>query len=157
MTFTLCVSSQAFQKDSPLVGKVSNEILQLRESGELHKLEEKLLVSSSSKSLTSLTDSQDQDSGRLSLDSFWGLFLVTGGTSTLAFLLFQIGRFHDNWRQKKQQHQDQRVCAKDHVVMVTISSKRAIAPLMVKGNAVHDPDLWNNAIQHHKLGRSSTF
>lgn len=151
------VRPQAFSKGSRLVQNVSDEIVRLRETGEFHKLEEKLLFSSSSKSLTSVTDIQDQDSGRLSLDSFYGLFLVTGGTSTLAFLLFQIGRFHDNWRRKKQQHQDQRVCAKDHVIIVTASSKRAIAPLMVKGNAVHDPDLWNNAIQHHKLGRSSTF
>lgn len=151
------VRPQAFSKGSRLVQNVTDEIVRLRETGEFHKLEEKLLVSSPSKSLTSETDSQDQDSGRLSLDSFLGLFLITGGTSTLAFFLFQISRFHENWRWKKQQrHQDQRVHEEDHVIILASSSKRA-APYLVKGNAAYDPDWWHNARQLHNFRRSKTF
>lgn len=126
------VLPQAFSKGSPLVEKVSNEILMLRESGKLRKLEEQILVSSPSKSLSSETNSQDHDNGRLSPDSFSGLFLITGGTSTLAFLLFRIGQFLDKWCLKKQQHQDQQVTEKDHIIILVSPSKRAAH--MVKGN-----------------------
>ncbi|XXG61471.1 hypothetical protein AAC387_Pa05g0075 [Persea americana] len=141
----------AFSKGSALVGNVSDEILRLRESGELRKLEERLLVSPPSNSSGSDTDAQE--SSRLSPDSFWGLFLITGGTSTLVFLLFLVSRFHNNQRRKKP-HQNQQVPERDHAINLALPKR---TPHMVKASVVHDPDWWHNKIQLRKFGRSNTL
>ncbi|KAJ8638857.1 hypothetical protein MRB53_015551 [Persea americana] len=124
------VLPQAFSKGSPLVEKVSDEILRLRESGELHELEDHWLVPSSR---SSSSDTRGQDRTRLSPDSFWGLFLITFGTSTLAFLLFLVSRFYDNWCLKKQ-HQDEQVHEKYDAANLTPSER---APHTVTGVVVH--------------------
>ncbi|RWR97483.1 glutamate receptor 2.7-like protein [Cinnamomum micranthum f. kanehirae] len=140
----------AFSKGSPLAENVSDEILRLRESGKLHKLEDHLLMVPSSKSSSS--DTGGQDTARLSPDSFWGLFLITFGTSTLALLLFLVSRFHDNWCLKKQ-HQDEHVLEKDDAANLTPSER---APHTVTGVVVHDPDCWHVEIQQPKFVRSNT-
>lgn len=154
------VPPQVFSKGSPLAEKVSSEIIRLRESGDLHKLEQEMLVSSSSssssKSSSSETDSQDQDSGRLSPDGFWGLFIISGGTSTMAFLIFQISRFHEKWRLKKR-HLDRPVPENDHVIILHSLSKREAPPHLVKGSSVHYPHCWHNTIQQQEFRRSNTL
>ncbi|XXG61483.1 hypothetical protein AAC387_Pa05g0084 [Persea americana] len=157
-TFEIGGYGFVFSKGSPLVEKVSSEIIGLRESGELHKLEQELLGSSSSpsKSPSSESDSQDHDSGRLSTDGFWGLFIISGGTSTLAFLLFQISRFHEKWRLKKR-HQEPPVPENDHVIILPSLSKREAPPHMVKGSSVHYPHCWHCTIQQQEFRRSNTL
>ncbi|XP_058095708.1 glutamate receptor 2.5-like [Magnolia sinica] len=86
-----------FPKGSHLVEEVSDEILRLRENGTLRKLEENLL---SSHKRLSMDPEDDDENGRLSPDGFWGLFVVTGGMSTLALLLFLINRLRKNWQCK---------------------------------------------------------
>ncbi|XXG61473.1 hypothetical protein AAC387_Pa05g0076 [Persea americana] len=139
----------AFSKGSPLVKNVSDEILKLRESGQLHELEERLLVPSSE---DSSSETGGQESARLSPDSFWGLFFITLGTSTLAFLLFLVSRFYDNWRLKKQ-HQDGQVPENDDAANLTPSER---APHTITEVMVHDPDCWHVEIQQPKFGRSNT-
>ncbi|RWR97482.1 glutamate receptor 2.7-like protein [Cinnamomum micranthum f. kanehirae] len=148
-TYEIGGYAYAFTKGSPLAESVSDEILRLRESGKLHKLEDHLLVPSSE---SSSSDTNGQDSARLSPDSFWGLFLITFGTTTLAFLLFLISRFHDN-RCPKKQHQDEIVPEKDDAANLTPSER---APHTVTGVVVHDPDCWLVEIQQPKFVRSNT-
>ncbi|XP_071726083.1 glutamate receptor 3.4-like [Rutidosis leptorrhynchoides] len=63
----------AFQRDSPLAVDLSTAILQLSENGELQRIHDKWLASSSCSSQVS-----EIDTNSLSLSSFWGLFLICG-------------------------------------------------------------------------------
>ncbi|GJR72870.1 glutamate receptor 3.4-like protein [Tanacetum coccineum] len=63
----------AFQRDSPLAIDLSTAILQLSENGELQRIHDKWLASSSCSSQVA-----DIDTNSLSLSSFWGLFLICG-------------------------------------------------------------------------------
>ncbi|KAI4306413.1 hypothetical protein L6164_029692 [Bauhinia variegata] len=69
-----------FQKGSPVTKDVSKAILRLAEQGELKKLEEKWLNPSQQCSTSSTSDS-------LKLASFWLLYIISGATSTICFLL----------------------------------------------------------------------
>ncbi|KAK0579041.1 hypothetical protein LWI29_020082 [Acer saccharum] len=83
----------AFQKGSPIGLDVSRAILNLSESGELKELEEKWFRPSPECS----TDETSPES--LTLNSFWGLYLVYGSTSAICFLLFLfrlVKHFHDH-------------------------------------------------------------
>ncbi|XP_027346597.1 glutamate receptor 3.4-like isoform X2 [Abrus precatorius] len=71
----------AFQRDSPLAVDLSTAILQLSESGDLQKIHDKWL---NKKECTT----SDVDSSKLSLTSFWGLFLVCGIACILALIVF---------------------------------------------------------------------
>ncbi|KAK9285484.1 hypothetical protein L1049_024678 [Liquidambar formosana] len=74
----------AFQRDSPLAVDLSTAILQLSESGELQRIHDKWL----SHSGCSAQQLNDIDSNRLSLKSFWGLFLICGVACVLALTIF---------------------------------------------------------------------
>ncbi|CAN1232433.1 Glutamate receptor 3.4 [Linum perenne] len=73
----------AFQRDSPLAVDLSTAILQLSENGDLQKIHNKWLLHS---------ECADQlnpiDENRLSLTSFWGLFLICGLSCVIALLIF---------------------------------------------------------------------
>ncbi|KAK9676779.1 hypothetical protein RND81_11G100100 [Saponaria officinalis] len=73
-----------FQRDSPLGVDLSTAVLQLSENGELQRLHEKWLSHQTCSSQSSADDS------RLSLKSFWGLFLICGATCVLALAIFFI-------------------------------------------------------------------
>ncbi|KAK1287247.1 hypothetical protein QJS10_CPB19g01557 [Acorus calamus] len=74
---------QVFSKGSPLVPDVSQAIKKLKEEGKLEKIQSQFFVNT--------TTCQDKvgaaPSSRLSLESFWGLFFVTGVTSTSALVI----------------------------------------------------------------------
>ncbi|OWM78566.1 hypothetical protein CDL15_Pgr002733 [Punica granatum] len=72
----------AFQRDSPLAVDLSTAILQLSENGDLQKIHDKWLSNSE------CTPAISDDQSRLSLDSFWGLFLICGIASFLALAVF---------------------------------------------------------------------
>lgn len=76
---------QAFQRDSPLAVDMSTAILQLSENGDLQKIHDKWLL----KRDCSAPDS-DADLNKLSLGSFWGLFLISGIACLLALVTFFI-------------------------------------------------------------------
>ncbi|PIA30586.1 hypothetical protein AQUCO_05500119v1, partial [Aquilegia coerulea] len=74
-----------FPKGSPMLPDITQAILEVQESGKLRDLENALLKSSN------CSDS-DSDSNQYSLgfNSFWGLFLITFATTTIAFVLHLI-------------------------------------------------------------------
>ncbi|KAI4319854.1 hypothetical protein MLD38_033404 [Melastoma candidum] len=73
----------AFQRDSPLAVDLSTAILQLSESGDLQRIHDKWLSQSQCSSQVNAVDEN-----RLSLSSFWGLFLICGVTCFIALLCF---------------------------------------------------------------------
>ncbi|KAF7805803.1 glutamate receptor 3.4 isoform X1 [Senna tora] len=73
----------AFQKDSPLAVDLSTAILELSENGDLQKIHDKWLSVNSCP-----TQVSDVDSNKLSLKSFWGLFLICGIACFLAVTAF---------------------------------------------------------------------
>lgn len=75
--------TQAFQRDSPLAEDLSTAILQLSENGELQRIHDKWL------SKNKCSESTNQvDITRLSLTSFWGLFLICGTSCFVALVVF---------------------------------------------------------------------
>lgn len=77
---------QVFQKGSPLARDVSKAILKLLEQGELKRLEDKWLnpTGECSNNLTS------KSTESLKLGSFWILYVMSGATSTICFLVSKI-------------------------------------------------------------------
>ncbi|KAB5560661.1 hypothetical protein DKX38_005618 [Salix brachista] len=86
-----------FPKGSPLTADVSKAILKLSENGELKKLEEKWFAPSQN-CLSNATDNDRAES--LSLENFWGIYIITGATSTLCFLLFLFQLLKNYHRQQ---------------------------------------------------------
>ncbi|XP_027187243.1 glutamate receptor 3.4 isoform X2 [Cicer arietinum] len=78
----------AFQRDSPLAVDMSTAILQLSENGDLQKIHDKWLLKHD---CTAKVD--DVDSNELSLNSFWGLFLICGIACLLALIAFSVRVF----------------------------------------------------------------
>ncbi|KAL1327228.1 hypothetical protein HN51_037299 [Arachis hypogaea] len=72
-----------FQKGSPVTKDVSKAILQLLEQGEIKSLEEKWL-SPMGECASNVTTSNTES---LKLGSFWILYVISGATSTICFLL----------------------------------------------------------------------
>ncbi|CAO2814379.1 unnamed protein product [Amaranthus hypochondriacus] len=73
----------AFQRDSPLAVDLSTAILQLSENGELQRIHDKWLTT------RACSNQSDQiEDSRLSLRSFWGLFLICGVACFVALGIF---------------------------------------------------------------------
>ncbi|KAI5055037.1 hypothetical protein GOP47_0030182 [Adiantum capillus-veneris] len=75
----------AFPKDSELAVDMSTAILTLSEAGQLQKIHDAWLSTDKCAS-----DGSEVDSSQLSLDSFWGLFLITGLASVASLLVYTI-------------------------------------------------------------------
>lgn len=73
----------AFHRDSPLAVDMSTAILQLSENGDLQRIHDKWLTRDACSS-----PSSQADDPRLSLNSFWGLFLVSAIACVTALLFF---------------------------------------------------------------------
>lgn len=84
--YSFLLSSQAFQKGSPIAADFSEAILKLSENGVLKKLEESWFASSRECS----TNLSNDETESLELSSFWGLYLISGATSTLCALPFLV-------------------------------------------------------------------
>ncbi|XP_078167545.1 glutamate receptor 3.5-like isoform X3 [Carex rostrata] len=76
----------AFQRDSPLAVDLSTAILTLSENGELQHIHDQWLNSHDK----CRSENTDIDSNRLSLSSFWGLFLICGVVCFLALIIYFI-------------------------------------------------------------------
>ncbi|XP_074294060.1 glutamate receptor 3.4-like [Silene latifolia] len=72
----------AFQRDSPVAVDLSANLLKLSENGELQRIHDKWL------SLKGCSNQFNVDDNRLSLQSFWGLFLICGIVCSLALGIF---------------------------------------------------------------------
>ncbi|KAL0440474.1 UNVERIFIED_CONTAM: Glutamate receptor 3.3 [Sesamum latifolium] len=73
----------AFPRDSPLAIDLSTAILTLSENGDLQRIHDKWLTTSSCSS-----DNTELESDRLHLKSFWGLFLLCGIACFIALLIY---------------------------------------------------------------------
>ncbi|XP_047326873.1 glutamate receptor 2.7-like isoform X2 [Impatiens glandulifera] len=71
----------AFEKGSPLARDVSEAILAISENGDLKRLEKEWLITSE------CSLDQSPEVGGLSLKDFWGLFVFSGGVSTVSLLI----------------------------------------------------------------------
>nr|XP_034893825.1 glutamate receptor 2.7-like [Populus alba] len=86
-----------FQKGSPIAPDFSKAILKLSEDGELKRLEEKWFAPSRE----CLSNATDNDiTGSLSLQNFWGIYVITGATSTICFLLFLFQLLKNYYKQE---------------------------------------------------------
>lgn len=74
----------AFQKRSPLVKHISTAILDLVETGDLQRMNDKWQLSKNGCS----ADNESMTSNRQNLESFWGLFLMCGVACLVALLIF---------------------------------------------------------------------
>lgn len=68
-----------------MLPSISKALLNVAESGKLKELEVKMLESHS---CTNKNSSDEGETSSLSLKSFWILFVLTIGTSTIALLLY---------------------------------------------------------------------
>lgn len=84
---------QAFQKGSPLARIVSKAILELSENGTIKELETKWLTPKKECWLTNGTNNETES---MSLKSFWGIYVMSGATSTICFLLALIRQKKNN-------------------------------------------------------------
>ncbi|XP_018483109.2 glutamate receptor 2.8 [Raphanus sativus] len=78
----------AFPKNSPMIGDVSRAILKVTQSKEMSLIENKWFNRLGLASDCPGQDTADLSSNRLTLSSFWGLFLIAGVASFLALLVF---------------------------------------------------------------------
>ncbi|XP_024993031.1 glutamate receptor 2.7-like [Cynara cardunculus var. scolymus] len=85
-----------FPKDSPITDDVSEAILMLLQDGQIRELENKWLNTSqnSSRCIPKV------ESQRLSLANFWGIFLISGLTSTLSLVIFLYRLLHNQIEQR---------------------------------------------------------
>ena len=91
------LSLQVFQKGSPIAADFSKAILKISENGVLKSLEERWFAPSPECSANATNDKTES----LTLSSFWGLYLISGGTSTICFIIFLVGLLR-NYRHDRQ-------------------------------------------------------
>ncbi|KAK9078222.1 hypothetical protein SSX86_002279 [Deinandra increscens subsp. villosa] len=88
----------AFQKGFSRLSEANKALMNVSESGKLKEIEKKYIISEQCVD----EESSPDEAGRLSLDSFWVLFLLTGGTSTVALVTYII----INFKEFKKSHQE---------------------------------------------------
>ncbi|KAD7117884.1 hypothetical protein R6Q59_005090 [Mikania micrantha] len=79
-----------FPKDSPISDDVSGAILSLLEDGKIHEIEKEWL---DTQDCTSSNPGLETE--RLTLASFWGIFLISGLASTISLLIFLYRLLHN--------------------------------------------------------------
>ncbi|KAJ8758543.1 hypothetical protein K2173_000264 [Erythroxylum novogranatense] len=82
-----------FPKDSPLVSDVSRAILGVTEGETMKKIEEEWF----GKEASCPDPGTSLSSKSLGIESFWGLFLITGGVSVLALIIYLVVFIHEQW------------------------------------------------------------
>ncbi|XP_074355792.1 glutamate receptor 2.8-like [Apium graveolens] len=78
----------AFPKGSLTITDTNKALLEVFESGKLRELENKMIGSERCVEVESAYDDEDENS--LTLDSFWILFALTGGTTTCALTIYAL-------------------------------------------------------------------
>jgi hypothetical protein len=80
---------QAFQKGAPIEKDFSEAILTLAENGKLKDLEDKWLTPSNQCS----NNSPSPQTQSLTLNKFWGIYLICAATSTICLLLASLKKY----------------------------------------------------------------
>ncbi|KAL5738111.1 hypothetical protein ACOSP7_030872 [Xanthoceras sorbifolium] len=83
-----------FPRGSELIPDINNSLLNLSETGELRKLENKMLEREKCEE----EDSDDQETSSISYTSYWVLFLLTGATSTVALMKLEDSFSEITWK-----------------------------------------------------------
>ncbi|XP_065875130.1 glutamate receptor 2.8-like [Euphorbia lathyris] len=91
-TFKLSGFGYVFPRHSALALDISEAIIYLKQSGELHQLEEEKL--SYSKCLTSASNTEDQSLG---IAPFAGLFIISGCVSVVGLIVAVIRQLRTHW------------------------------------------------------------
>ncbi|XP_058068556.1 glutamate receptor 2.7-like [Magnolia sinica] len=86
----------AFPRGSPLVPDFSRAILNVTEGDTMLEIEQKWFGQQTA-CLDRSASQASVTSNNLTLDSFWGLFLIAGTASALAFFIFLVRFLHQNW------------------------------------------------------------
>ncbi|XVE51428.1 hypothetical protein DITRI_Ditri02bG0039400 [Diplodiscus trichospermus] len=94
-TYTFGGFGFAFQKGSPIAEDFSRAILKLSEEGNLTSLEKKWF------SPPSECNAENTKIQSLSLHSFWGVYAISGATSTICVLLFLRMLLKNFWHQQE--------------------------------------------------------
>ncbi|KAG2308530.1 hypothetical protein Bca52824_028278 [Brassica carinata] len=122
-----------FPKNSPLTDDVSRAILEVIESDEMKHIENKWFSKKSNCSDPTLTPSHN----RLSVSSFWGLFLIVGVTSLLALLVFVAFFFYEH--RHTLNHEDSEISFwRKLTILVRSFDEKDIRSHMFKDSAVHN-------------------
>ena len=88
----MCVFlAQVFPKGSPLATDISEAILKVTQSGEINRLEKQLSFSNCTAS------TQIRDDPSLGPEPFSGLLMISGGVSTVAFVVTVARLMGKNW------------------------------------------------------------
>ncbi|KAM0017291.1 putative periplasmic binding protein-like I [Helianthus debilis subsp. tardiflorus] len=93
------LSPLAFRKDFPRLSDANKALLDVSENGSLKKLKDKHLISEKCVD----EESSPNEKGRLNLHSFWVLFVLTVGTSTVALVIYIVMSIKEF---KKSNHED---------------------------------------------------
>ncbi|KAJ0244134.1 hypothetical protein HA466_0188180 [Hirschfeldia incana] len=124
---------EVFPKNSPLTDDVSRAILDVIENDEMQQIENKWFSKKSNCSDTNLTPSHN----RLSVSSFWGLFLIVGVTSLLALLVFVAFFFYEH-RHTLNEEDSEISFWKKLTILVRSFDEKDIRSPMFKESAVHN-------------------
>lgn len=106
---------QVFQKGSPMAKDFSAAILTLAENGTLKALEEKWLTPS--KECTNSSTSQETEA--LTLDKFWGLYVICAATSTICLVLALLRKYlhnHNHYQHEEESQLQGNITAEDNSV-----------------------------------------
>jgi hypothetical protein len=104
--------SQAFARSSPYLPDISQAVLEVSENGKLQELEHSL-----TSSFNCSTSQLDYNHDSLGINSFWGLFVITGGTSTISLLIFIFHYVRQRWYQPSYDEQQHHSPANDELLM----------------------------------------
>ncbi|CAI9754449.1 unnamed protein product [Fraxinus pennsylvanica] len=117
----------AFQRESPLVIDLSTAILQLSENGELQRIHDKWLMRNECS-----VQAKQVDESRLSLESFWGLFLICGIACFIALIVFffrvygQYNRYNGDIEQQDIEEAEPATTRPSRRILATTSFKDLI-------------------------------
>ncbi|KAF3575505.1 hypothetical protein DY000_02034709 [Brassica cretica] len=121
-----------FPKNSPLTDDVSRAILEVIENDEMQQIENKWFSKKSNCSDPTLIPSHN----RLSVSSFWGLFLIVGVTSLLALLVFVAFFFYEH---RHTLYEDSEISFwRKLTILVRSFDEKDIKSHMFKDSAVHN-------------------
>ena len=81
---------QAFPRESGMTDDVSQAILKMSEEGELQRIQDSWFIKSIECEEDTLSAGNSVQSTQLGISSFWGLFLISAGASSVCALLHLI-------------------------------------------------------------------
>eukprot|EP00253_Pinus_taeda_P013220 PITA_13220 len=107
----------AFPKGSPLVSDMSTSVLEVAEGPKSQEIRKKYFNNSTDCS----SGGPQENSNRLSIDSFWGLFLITGSASAMGLLIY-LGRLLYTYVRHRLPQEQQHFPSTKHLISSRLKS-----------------------------------